>query len=122
MKRRIEEFIQDGKNFIYFDLSGSKTNDDYEKVIEEAKTIILKYHEQSVYTITNIRNVTFDTETKEIVAKWMKHNKPYVKCGAVIGMDGIKKIMVNAILKISNRTNMEFFNTKEQAVEWLLKQ
>ena len=61
-------------------------------------------------------------ETKEIVGNCLKHNEPYVKCGAVIGLDGIKKIMASAAVKFSGRKNIQFFYTKERALEWLLQQ
>jgi hypothetical protein len=122
MKHRIEEFTHDGKNFIYFNLSEFKENNEYREFIEVAKTYIAKYTECSALTITNIRDVKFDTETKKIVAEWMEYNKPYVKCGAVIGFDGIKRMLVNAVFKMSGRKNMTFFSNREQAVEWLLKQ
>ena len=119
---RIEEFVRDGKNFIYLDLSGFMTNDEFVKLIEESKPVIEKYAERQLYTITNIESVKFDTKTKKIVAEWMEHNKPYVKYGAVIGMDSIKKIMVNAIFALSGRKNMTSASTKEDAVAWLLRQ
>jgi hypothetical protein len=119
---RIEEFTRDGKKFIYFDLSNFKSNNEFTQVIEASKTIITNYAEQSLYTITNIENVKFDSKTKELVAKWTEHNKPYVKFGAVTGVDGIKKIMVNMIFTMSKRANMTFASSKEKAIEWLLKQ
>jgi len=122
MKHRIEEFTLDGRNFIYLDLSGFKENSEYKEFVAVAKESIAKYAEYSLFTITNIRDVKFDTETKKIIAEWMKSNKPYVKCGAVIGFDGIKRIVVNAIFKMGGRKNMTFFPNREQAVEWLLKQ
>lgn len=122
MKRRIEEFTIDGKNFLYFDLSEFKENDEYREFVEVAEKCIAKYAEYSLFTITNIRDVKFDSETKKIVAEWMKYNKPYVKQGAVIGFDGIKRMLVNAIFKMGGRKNMMFFPSREQAIEWLLKQ
>jgi hypothetical protein len=119
---RIEEFTQGGKSFIYFDLSDFKENDEFIQLIKEAKSIIEKYAERSVYTITNVKNVRFDTKTKELTAEWTAYNKPYVKFGVVIGMDENKKIMVNTVLALSGRTNTSFASTKEQAIEWLLKQ
>ena len=83
--------------------------------------LIQKHPEQSLYTITNIEGVQYDTTTKKKVAEWTKHNKPYVKYGVVIGMDGIKRIMVNAIFALSGRTNMSSAATKEDAIELLLK-
>jgi hypothetical protein len=122
MEHRIEEFIKNGRSFIYYDLSGFKTNIEFLQFIELAKNGIRKYPEHSLYTITNIKGVKFDSDTKEIVAAWTKFNKPYVKYGVVLGMDGIRKIMVNAVFAMSGRQNMSSASTREQAVEWLLKQ
>jgi hypothetical protein len=121
MTERIEEFSLDGKNFLYLDVSGLKTNGEFIRIIEEAKPIVRKYAENSLYTITNIQHIRFDTKTKEIVTEWTAHNKPYVKHGVVIGMDGIKKIMANAVFALSGRTNMSAAASKEQAVELILK-
>jgi len=122
VEQRIEEFNQEGKDFVYYDLSNFETNDEFIEFTKAANERITKYAEHSLYTITNIRGVKFDSETKTIVADWMERNRPHVKYGAVIGFDGIKKIMVNAIFKICGRKNMTFSSSKEQAIEFLLKQ
>ena len=122
MEERIEEFTCEGKDFIYFDLSEFKTNTEYTNLTEAAKERMVKYAENSLLTITNISNVWFDTETKRIIANWMKYNRPYVKYGAVIGFDGIKRMMVNAIFKLSGRKNICFVPDRKHAIEWLLKQ
>jgi hypothetical protein len=119
---RIKEFTREKRDFIYFDLSGFKSNDEFTQTIEKSKPLIKKYAEMSLYTITNIEGVRYDTTTKKIVAQWMEHNKPYVKYGVVIGMDSIKRMMVNAIFTLSGRKNMSSASTLEKAVEWLLKQ
>ena len=115
------EFMLDGKSFIYIDLSGLKKNDDFNERIRLIEPIIAKYPENSLYTITNVENIRFDSQSKEIVAQYMGRNKPFVKYGAVIGLDGIKKIMINAIFTLSGRKNMHFALTKEKAIEWLLQ-
>jgi len=122
MDERIEEFALLGYNFIYFDLSEFKENSEFKEFIEVAKKRMEKYAEQSLFTITNIRGVKFNSETKKIIAEWMVCNKPYVKYGSVIGFDGIKRIVVNAIFKMGGRKNMTFSSSREQAVEWLLEQ
>jgi hypothetical protein len=122
MEQRIEEFCRDEKNFIYFDLSEFKTNNEYGEFIKTAKEYMPKYAKNSLYTITNIKGVSYDSETKRLVAEWMNYNGLYVKYGAVIGFDGIKRIMVNAIFKLSGRKNMSLVSSMDQAIEWLLKQ
>jgi hypothetical protein len=121
MSERIKEFTRDKKNFMYIDLSHFKTNAEFAALIEQTKPLIQKYPENSLYTITNIEGVRYDTKTKKIVAEWTAENKPYVVHGAVIGMDGIKRIMVNAIFTLSGRKNMTSASSYEEAIEILLK-
>jgi len=119
---RIEEFTRAGKNFIYIDFSNIKTREDFAELIQQAELIIAKYPTGTLYTISNIENVRFDTSAKKITIKYLEHNKPYVKCGAIIGLDGVKKIMVSLVFRLSGRDNMTFAFTKEQAIELLLKE
>ena len=119
---RIEEFAIQGKNFMYIDLSNLMANNDFVLLTQTIEPMIAKYPEHSLFTITNIENVRFDSKSADLVIKYMKNNKPYVKYGAVIGLDGIKKLMVSTIVKLSGRNNMHFAFTREQAIEWLLQQ
>ena len=119
---RIEEFSLDGKNFMYIDLSDLKKNEDFLELVKVIEPTVSKYPEHSLNTITNIENVRIDSESKNIVAQYLEHNKPYVKYGAVIGLDGIKKILISTALKLSGRKDLLFAFTKEQAIDLLLKQ
>jgi hypothetical protein len=119
---RIEEFTRDGKSFVFLDLSRFKEVGDYKGVIEPSKAVISKYPPASLYTITDITGVNFDLEVKRTVAAWMEGNKPHVKFGAVIGVDGVKRIVVNSIFALAGRKNMRCVATKEEAIAWLLEQ
>ena len=117
---RVEEFTQAGKQFVYINFSGLASDKDFKDVINVAEPVIAKYPEKSVYTITNIANLKFDTNTKQIAAKYTKNNKPYVKFGVIIGLDGIKKMMAMTVMKLSERKNYSFAFSKEAAIELLL--
>jgi len=117
-----EEFELDGKNFIYIDFSGIITNDEFRERIKLVEREIVKYPEDSLYTITNAEGIRFDTESKEIAAQYMMRNKPYIRHGAVIGLDGITKVMINSIVALSGRRNIHYTFSKEQAIEWLAEQ
>jgi DUF2075 family protein len=119
---RIEEFTIVNKKIIYYDFSNFQNLDDYLTVIEAAKLGIVKYPKKSLLTMTNITNVRYDTRVKDAVAKWMEFNRPFVKCGAVFGVSGIKKITVNEMIAITGRSDIKYVHTKDQAIEWLLKQ
>jgi hypothetical protein len=117
---RIEEFTQDGKNFVYIDLSHIKANEEFVRVVEASKPVIRSYEGRALYTIINIEGVMFDSKTKRIAGEWTASNKPYVAHGVIIGMDSIKQIMVNAVFALSGRKNMSFASSREEAVKLLL--
>jgi hypothetical protein len=123
MENRIEQFEFEGKKFIYYDLSHLRNNTQFREFIASAKEAIRRYPgDNSLFSITNVEGVQYDSETKSIIAEWMDFNRPHIRQGAVIGLDGIKRIMVNSILKISGRNNMKFFRTRDEAVKWLAAQ
>jgi len=119
---RIEEFKVGDRDFLYIDLSHFLKNEEFAEFAEMVKPIIAEHEEHSLYTITNIEDVRFDSKSKGLIVSFLVHNKPYVKYAAVIGLDGIKKMMVSTAAKLSGRGNIHFAFTKEQAIEWLLKQ
>jgi hypothetical protein len=124
VSEKIEVFSRENKNFIYIDLSNMQANEEASKILDEAKILIMKYDEYFLHTITNVKNAKFDTVTKEILTEFMKHNKPYIKSGVVIGMDPMKKIFLKSMLLLSGRKNIQIQanSNKEQAIEWVLKQ
>lgn len=119
---RIEEFTRDGKSFVFMDLSGFKNVGEFKTVIEPARAIIAKYPRASLHTITDINGISFDSDVKRHVTSWMEGNKPFVRHGAVIGVDGVKKIILNSIFALAGRKNMQCLATKDEAIDWLLKQ
>jgi hypothetical protein len=50
--------------------------------------------------------------------EFTKHNKPYVKASAVVGISGIKKIIFHAVMLFSGR-KIHACDTLEQAKDWL---
>jgi hypothetical protein len=117
-----EEFTAGGKNIIYIDFSQVKTAEEYSTAIEKIERAIASYPEKSLYTITNMANTRIDTFSKDTFIKYAEHNKPYVKKGVLIGLDGVTKMMVNGIIKNAGRDEFHMAFTKEKAVEWILQQ
>lgn len=117
--KRIETFTLNRRTFIYFDLSRLKTNGEFLEFVESAKEFIKDFEPESVYTIANAGDIVFDSTTKAIVADWVEYNNKYVIYGSIFNIDGMKKIIFNSVLKLSKRKNIKYFNTRQQAVEWL---
>ena len=119
---RVEEFVREGKSFIYVDLSGLKTMEDFSRQFDLVKPVISKYPELSLYSITNIANTRFNPKIRGLILDYLKHNKRYVKYSVIIGIDGIKKLMIDTLIKLSGRDNISCAFCKENAIEWALRQ
>ena len=118
---RIDEFTIDGKNFISIDFSDIQISSDFINVAKIAKLRIAEHPENSVYTISNIYELRFASETKRAAVELLKDNKPYVRYGVVFGSDGVQKMMLAEMFKLSGRANMLFAFSREKAIEKLLK-
>ena len=120
MKVRMEEFTAGGRDFLYLDMSGLRSPGDFLPIIEAAGPIVGKYGPASLHTITDVKRSLIDTAVKEALMAMMSRNKPHVRSGAILGADGIKKIMLNSMFTLCGRRDMVYVDTREQGVERLL--
>jgi len=116
---RIEEFEHEGKDVVLFDLSGLENDNEYIDLIKKAKAIIIKYSDNSLYTITNMTGAVVSKNTHDIIADWVMHNKPYVKFGVVFGADATQKIIGKTASAVTQRSNLVYLNTKEEALDYI---
>jgi hypothetical protein len=95
--------------------------DDAQKTMDIAKRLIRAESESSLLILTDVTGARYNLETVEKLKDFANGNKPYVKASAVIGLDGMKKIIYNAVRIFSGR-NIPAFDDVEKAKEWLIKQ
>jgi hypothetical protein len=120
MAERIGQCAYEGKKFLYYNGSHFKNSAPCREFIARARMVIGRYPaEGSLSSVAAIEGVLCDTETRIIAAGRMDFNRPYSRQGAVIGADRTKRIMVNAVLKMSGRGTMKFFRTRDGAAPWL---
>ena len=117
-----EEFSAEGKEIIYIDFSRPKSIEEFSEAFEEVGSAIASHPESSLYTITNMTGTRIDTFSKDNFIKYAAGNKPYVKKGVLIGVDGVTKMIVENIIKGAKRGSFHIAFTKEKAIEWILQQ
>jgi hypothetical protein len=112
-----------GKKIIELDFQNFTFKDvgEIRAIIAEAQKIISAQPEKSVFTLTNCIGFRFSPEIVEIFNVFTEHNKPYVKSGAVIGIDGLQKLAYNAVMRFSGR-NIPIFADRQEALDWLVQQ
>lgn len=108
-----------GKSIYYMDFSNLKSEKEITDLINTSKMFIRTQPISSVLTMTNISNMHFSNEIKELFSSFVKGNKPYVKAGTVVGISGLQSILYNAIMKMTGR-NIKAMNSVDAAKEWLV--
>jgi len=109
-----------GKKFLYMDVSNLDAREMLEN-IANAKKIIRSQPEKSVFVLTDVTGMRFDSEVTTAMKEYVAGNKPYVVASAVVGVTGLKMIVVNSIMKFAGR-KLVLFDTIEQAKDWLVQQ
>jgi hypothetical protein len=110
---------KDGKNIMYIDFSDIRNKDEIYALIERAKRTIACQLPKSLFTLTNISGMYFNTEIFNVFTDYAKANSPYVKSGAVVGMNGLMQIFYNGFSKLSGR-EIRAFKTEEEAIRYLI--
>ena len=120
---RVYEFDYQGKKMFCLDLSDMNVGEkeEFKKLVVDAKQQIRLKPAKSALIITNVTNTGFDTEIAGIIKEYAQHNTPYVKASAVVGINGLGKIILNAI-KILTKREFHLADTLKQAQDWLVKQ
>jgi hypothetical protein len=120
MAQTITQVNHDNKSITIMDYSNCR-KDELLKRVQDVKSWITSQQESSLLTITDVTDQHFDKETIEAFKNLALHNKPYVKAGTIVGITGLLKIAYNTIMKFSGR-NMPVFDTRTEAMNWLIKQ
>ena len=68
--------------------------------------------------LVDISNSFLNQETSNISKNNVKLNKEFIKKQAVVGVTGIKKVIVKAIIQFVSK-NTRLFDTLEHALEWI---
>jgi len=114
---RIKFIRHNGKGIIYLDYSSCDVGEML-KAIEAGRKIIALRPGNSLLTLTDVTNARFNAEVSDKMKEYAAHNKPYVKASAVVGITGLKKIILDAVMLFSKR-KFHTFDTIEQAKDWL---
>jgi hypothetical protein len=117
---RVQIVPHKGKQIVYLDFSGCKVAD-LLPALEEAKRVIAKQPKESGLILTNVTDTEISKDTSALMKDFTTHNKPYVKASAVVGVEGLKKIIYNAVQAVSGR-HISSFGTIDQARDWLVSQ
>jgi hypothetical protein len=108
------------KPIVVVDLSGSK-QEQLLALLVEAQSHIAKSAPKSVLVLTNVKDTPYNTTISNAIKEFTNKNTPYVKASAVIGADGLRKVLLQTVCMLTKR-EIHAFNSQETAMDWLSAQ
>lgn len=90
-------------------------------VAEEGHRVISGQQPGSVLTLNDVSGTSFDQESVAALKSRVAANAPYVRRAAVFGISGLQSLIYDAVQAFSRR-KIPNFSTRQEALEWLVKE
>ena len=118
LAQRLQFEVHAGQRILVIDYSHCNV-EQMKELIEITHTLIASQLPNSVLTLSDVTGATFNIEVVEQIKELTRHNAPYVRKGALIGVTGLQALIYSAVQSFSKR-NIPLFNNKEEALKYLL--
>ncbi len=110
-----------GVRILLIDFSGLQQTEEILREVEIAREVVAGQRPASLRTLTHVKDARYSPPVMEALKQLTVHNKPYVTAAAVVGMEGLHRVLFRAVVLFSRR-NIEAFDTLEEARDWLASQ
>jgi len=116
------EFVMHkGRKILIMDASGSSDFAANVRILEETEKMILTEPPKSVLLLTNVSGAYYNHAVVERFKKFSKNIGPNIRASTVVGVEGIKIIILQTIIFLTRR-KIEMHATVEEAKDWLALQ
>jgi hypothetical protein len=117
---RVRVVNHKGKQVLILDLSGCNASDSAAVLVEGRKLVQLQAPGTAL-TLTDVSDAHFDETANREAQTNAKVNAPHVKAAALVGVKGLRKIVFDAITRVTGRAYVTF-ESRERALDWLAMQ
>jgi hypothetical protein len=108
-----------GKKVFYMHL-GTEDPQELKDITSQIELIYEKEPPKSILCLCDVGGIGIKPESIQILKNFTKHNEPYAKMTAILGVEGLKVIIFNSLLAFTRRKNLILKNSREEALEWLI--
>ena len=109
------------KQILYLNVQDVQSVDESLLRFDDARDIIILQPEKSVLLLTDVRDAHYNREATNHLKEVSTQISPYVKASAAVGVSGIKRIILQSLIRISGR-QIKMFDDIEDAKDWLVSQ
>jgi hypothetical protein len=105
---------------LFIDWAGA-TPEEMLAAIDQAKQLIGSRPYRSVLTLTHVEGARVDRKVTQTLKDYVAHNKPYVRAGAVVGLNDLKSVIFNFVNRATGRS-LRAVSSLAEAKDWLASQ
>lgn len=109
-----------GVKIFYIDFTNLQSENEIDGVLTESKTVIRSSAPKSMINLANVDGMHFNSRIKDMFVEYVKDNSQFVKHSAIVGVNGLKRIVFNGIMKVSGR-DVRCFDSVDDAKKWLVE-
>lgn len=117
---RVERIFHKGKEIVFLNFV-NLAKEEAAAATDEAKQVVKTFAEGACLTLTDVAGVKFDAAVAQAFKDMAASNAPYVRAGALVNVTGFQKVIYIGIISFTKR-KLELFETREEALEWLIQQ
>ena len=121
MNERFTKIQHKGIEVHYFDYRGlsSIKEDEFINTIHEATEVFLGWGTDQL-ALVDMREAYTSSNIMKVWREASKTSSPLIKRSAILGISGSKAILLKGI-NLFSKLDVKPFNTKEEALDWLVK-
>jgi hypothetical protein len=111
-----------GKKVFYQDFSNLFFNSQaVEQELKEVQSVVIREPKDSVLVLSNFSDTDISVDMLPILDAASQMTKDHVHKTAVLGVSGIKRTLGDILSRLTGQPLM-YFDTEEEAKEWLVKE
>ncbi|HBE72712.1 MAG TPA: hypothetical protein DDW31_01185 [candidate division Zixibacteria bacterium] len=110
-----------GRDILIVDVASGKDQAEGIAILERGEQVIKAQAPKSVLLVTNVGELRYDVNGVEAMKNYSNAITPYVRASTVLGVGGIKRVILRTITRLTGRNIMPF-DDMERAKDWLAAQ
>ena len=119
MEDRMRFIAHRGKNILLVDLSNCSAAE-VKRISELVPKFVTSHPKGSLLLLADFSGAEFDRETLTIMKEAAVFDRPHLKKSAWVGTDNLPKVFYEH-LKVFSQRDLPTFKTREEALDWLVK-
>lgn len=118
--KRLQLVKHRGKSIVLADASNGPPDECIELAIALRK-MVAQYKPQTALLLVDVSGTKYNDEIVRETITTCKANTPHVKASALIGICGLKRIVLISMIRATGRS-FKLFDSREAALDWLADQ